>query len=310
MRLRRSIVVPAVIVLALLLCSAFGLGYRMGRGRLCAEVAMSWRSSQGETLRRAVSQKVGLRWRHALQGQRCTLTATWPEAATTQEASWRYDVESAKLFAHGTSAASVFAGAGLWADQDGAQVASHAPPPVSGPGDLSLLLLGSGFALYVALLAWSDQIQSLRRDTRELQSKFVTATKIDGHRFIDFLETKDPDRQIELLNVLLQSAELNKPANAEVVGQFLRWDAASTELARLSLWKYRLTVCLTLYLLVAGVIGVVTSLLHWPLSPEADMWLAAGAALLIFLGVGVVIHWNARERAFHDLVGAISAKVL
>jgi hypothetical protein len=179
--------------------------------------------------------------------------------------------------------------------------------------DISLFLIGSGFALFVALLAWSEQIQSMKKDTRDLEAKFISSTTVDKRVFFSLMKSADPEDQLDALTQLLASSKLRTVPDVKVLGLFRTWYSQSQRLERYYLWKYRLTVGLTLFLFGGGVTTQVVSdvslsLFSW--KTTLPLAIAASSLLLILIVLAVVLAINSKERRFHELLAQISETVL
>lgn len=90
----------------------FGIGHRRGKGRACFEVAIATRSADGSTLKEALLVKPGTRADYTYWGRDCTLTITLSDRTGMREGRWRYDVETATLFAEDESGHQLFPAAG------------------------------------------------------------------------------------------------------------------------------------------------------------------------------------------------------
>ena len=75
--------------------------------------------------------------------------------------------------------------------------------------EFTLFLTGSGIALFIAMLAWGDQIRSIKKDTRELEKELVQ-TKNLPWQDIRFLIRSDSNNQdkIKALSNLMKKRKL------------------------------------------------------------------------------------------------------
>ncbi len=90
------------------------------------------------------------------------------------------------------------------------------------------LLFGCGFALFVALLAWGNQIRSPRMDVIELENDFVTQMKISKKSLKSLIREKEmsefekkytnDDKLLGLLELV--NKEVTSPTNIQVVNNF------------------------------------------------------------------------------------------
>ena len=179
--------------------------------------------------------------------------------------------------------------------------------------ELTLFLFGSGVALFVALLGWSDQIRSINKDTRELEERFLAATKINRRVFLSVVKPDSPDDQLAALTEILASGKPKTAAAVEVLKIFKTWHEKWTNLETLSAWKYRLAVALTYVLFAAGLLSLLVD-------PHVDISVShfrvrALLVILVFPMVGIlailtiIAVANYKEAYFRELLNSISEKV-
>ena len=126
------------------------------------------------------------------------------------------------------------------------------PPKSDDFSELTLFLFGSGLALFVALLGWSDEIRGINQDTRELEERFLATTKIQKKDFLAVVKPLTPDDQLVALAQILASAKPQTVEHVKVLEIFNRWHTEWTKLEVLSAWKYRLALSLTFAMFIAG----------------------------------------------------------
>ena len=165
------------------------------------------------------------------------------------------------------------------------------------PSDLTLFFLGSGFALFVALLGWSDQIRGLTRQTQELQRDVLKRYPLTRDDLAQLRAAKTADDRIVVLTHLLQAKKLVNPNTAKLVPLLESCDALLPRLDRLSEGKYRLTVTLTGVLFLAGASSLV--------SHQVEQWLLLSPSLLVVAIFIMIIVANGVEREFHNVLSDI-----
>jgi len=179
--------------------------------------------------------------------------------------------------------------------------------------ELSLFLFGSGLALFVALLGWSDQIRGINRDTRQLEEKFLATTKIDRRAFLSVVKPGSPDVKLTALTQILVSGKVKTVAAVEVLKIFQMWHRKWTALEALSAWKYRLSVALTYVLFLAGLLSLfvdshaAVSLLHFRVRALLLVLVIPMSGFLAILTIITVA--NAKESYFRELINSLSEKV-
>lgn len=184
------------------------------------------------------------------------------------------------------------------------------PEPFS---ELTLFLFGSGVALFVALLGWSDQIRGINKDTREIEKRFLETTKINRTVFLSVVKPASPDDQLAALTEILVSGKAQNVAAVEVLKIFQTWHRKWAAMEALALWKYRLAVALTYSLFVAGLLSLlvnphaVISLCHFQVRALLLTLVVPMAGFLAILTIIAVA--NYKEFYFHELLNSLSEKV-
>lgn len=117
-------------------------------------------------------------------------------------------------------------------------------------------LIGAGLALLLALLAWSDSIRRLHRETLELEKDFSKNRTLDLRRIRTIIRTEvSPEKKIIALNKLLNSAKLKKTEDIDIIEQLSILDSDRRSLENLYNKKYRLVILLTHLFLICGIIN-------------------------------------------------------
>ena len=179
--------------------------------------------------------------------------------------------------------------------------------------ELTLFLFGSGVALFVALLGWSDQIRGINNDTREIETRFLDATQIDKSVFLSIVRPKTPDEQLVALTEILVSKKPRTAAAVEVLPIFQEWHQKWTSLESLSAWKYRLSVYLTYTLFASGFLSalvnpnIVVSAYYFHARMIFFILVIPMAGFLVILTIVAVA--NYKESHFRELLNLLSEKV-
>lgn len=124
---------------------------------------------------------------------------------------------------------------------------------------LTLFLFGSGLALFVALLGWSDQIRGINKDTRDLETRFLATTRVEKSTFLAVAKSTDPNRQLQAVANLIGSAQLARVSDVELLVLFKSWNQQWDKLERFSSYKYDMTIVLTVLMFLSGVTSLFTS---------------------------------------------------
>jgi len=125
--------------------------------------------------------------------------------------------------------------------------------------DLTLFVFASGFALFVALIAWSDQIRGMAREAKEMERGFLQKHGLTREQFRSVLKPADPFEKLSGLTDIMKSGKLKTALDVAALGHFEEWLALSDRLRVLHSWKYWLTVALTISLFAAGLASVFVS---------------------------------------------------
>ena len=117
-------------------------------------------------------------------------------------------------------------------------------------------LIGAGFALVIALLAWSDQIRNLHHETLELEKEFSRNRNLDlrSMRLIIRSERK-PAKRITAINELLNHSKLKSTADVGFISELISININRNKLDDLYKLKYLLVIIITHVLIFSGVIN-------------------------------------------------------
>src|SRR5882762_4848259 len=108
--------------------------------------------------------------------------------------------------------------------------------------EFTLFLFGSGVALFVALLGWSDQIRGFDKDTRELEKDFLTTTELDKQQFLSVIKAATSLDKLASLTAVMRSEKLKSADSVILLDIFKQWHEDWTHLQHVSNHKYNLTV--------------------------------------------------------------------
>lgn len=117
-------------------------------------------------------------------------------------------------------------------------------------------LIGAGLALLIALLAWSDQIQSMQHETREAEKYFFEKRKINWIKIKKMIREKaTPTQILETLNELLKKESFENIDDINVITHFKLLLKKSNQLEHLYILKYILVIVLTASFFLSGFIS-------------------------------------------------------
>lgn len=178
------------------------------------------------------------------------------------------------------------------------------------PSDLSLLLLGSGIALLIALLAWGEQIRSLTKDTRDLERQFQEQHRIHGKAFriITNTSAQPKDRIYELTQIMTGDIAPDADQLA-LLTLFTDWKPLARNLRESYDLKYRLTLLLTTLFLLLGFLSLwlpgqsSLTICRRSITFDAVCFMLIGAMITWHLGLLLVI--ERREQRLNALLAQI-----
>ena len=168
-------------------------------------------------------------------------------------------------------------------------------------------LIGASLALLLALLAWSDSISTLRKDTLELEKDFSRERKLNLRRIRTIIRTEmDVAKRITALNELINSTELKKAEDINIIERLSNLDSDRHQLEILHEIKYLLVIFLTYIFLISGIInyfiGETCSIDIFCLSVNAEFIPILACLLLVQLVLFFVLYLNYVENKYKNEV--------
>jgi len=194
-----------------------------------------------------------------------------------------------------------------------AAVAASANEPRESFSEFTLFLFASALALFVALLGWSDQIRGIDKDTKELEARFLAETGIEKRDFLCVVKPKLAGEQLAALTKLMASGKMQSHVKVDLLSAFKAWNKEWSRLERLSVWKYNLTVVLTLALFLAGTLSLFThpsdQVRLFLFNARTEMLVLALPMSLIVVLLGIIIYGSRRESALRALLESMADRV-
>jgi len=178
---------------------------------------------------------------------------------------------------------------------------------------LTLFLFGGGLALFIALLAWSDQIRGIDQDIRDLENRFLERTGIEKQTFLRIVKPKSPDDRGEALLEVVSAGRIKNQNSAEVLGIFTKWNKQWLWIERLSAGKYYMTIALTIGLFLVGIASLHTSplqqILILSIQCRVEMLILILPATLVAMLLVIIIFIAERENALRSFLKSVSDMV-
>jgi hypothetical protein len=169
-------------------------------------------------------------------------------------------------------------------------------------------------ALFIALLGWSDQIRGFDNDTKELEQRFLGKTRIKKRDFLDIVRPKSPDDQLAAFARVDSEGRVDNEETIEVLRTFAeKLHQPWSRVERLSSWKYKLTIALTIILFLTGIISLFTNPaqqvpLH-VVSVRSEVIILILPVLLIGLLLVIIIRSARWERDVRSILQSMADKV-
>lgn len=179
---------------------------------------------------------------------------------------------------------------------------------------LTLFLFGSGLAIFIALLGWSDQIRGFDNDTKELEQRFLNKTRIKKRDFLEIVRPKSPEEQLAAFARVDSEGRIENAETIDVLRTFAEeLNQPWSRVERLFRWKYKLTIALTIILFLTGIISLFTTptqqALLYAVSMRAEIILLVLPVLLIGLLLAIIIRSARWEKAVRSILQSMADKV-
>lgn len=185
--------------------------------------------------------------------------------------------------------------------------------------DISTLLLGSGFALFIALLAWGNQIREPRKEIKQLEEEFrkefdlkkselnpllrrsyENLTKSDKYTFMD---------EMTALISVMEKNTLKDGKDVNLLQQLKELNMTRCRLEKYYKNRYILSILLTFSFFILGIISIIGQ--NWKVTINEISYSMSGAYLIIvlfFVGIILInlIVTYYIEESFIDKIGEVS----
>jgi hypothetical protein len=185
--------------------------------------------------------------------------------------------------------------------------------PKESLSQLTLFLFGGGLAIFIALLAWSDQIRGIDKDTKELEQRFLEHTGIEKRHFLRIVKPESPDDRGLALTEVLTAGRIKSRDSAEVLRIFTTWNREWSRIVCLSAWKYYLTITLALVFFLAGIGSLFTDPTRQvPLifiTARVEMVILVIPAIVVASLLVILVCIAVRENALRSLLNSVSDMV-
>lgn len=117
-------------------------------------------------------------------------------------------------------------------------------------------LIGAGLALLLALLAWSDQIKNLHKETLDLEKEFSQNRSLPLRKIRKIIRSESrPAQRISAINNLLKNSEIKEKKDIEIINSLINLDPDRLNLEKLNKRKYRLVIALTYLFIISGMVN-------------------------------------------------------
>ena len=181
--------------------------------------------------------------------------------------------------------------------------------------DISTLFLGSGFGLFIALLAWGNQIREPRREIRNLESEFRKEFDLEKSEINPLIRDTDKkvkkysfmDTSIALISVMEKNTL--PPKRVELITKLKDLNKIREGLEKLYKSRYVLTFILTFLLFIFGSIALYTSDMTVnipPLSVSINKLFLLNVLIIMFIIMMNLVLVYTKEETFIKKMSDIS----
>lgn len=129
--------------------------------------------------------------------------------------------------------------------------------------DISTLFWGSGFALFIAMLAWGNRIREPRRDVKELETLFIKNFETDKRTIrplvkesYESLKKSPIEGFLETIDSLVEIMDnIKSKEDVEVIEKFKEVDKLRKTLEKFYKIRYISSLLFTFFLFLLGVLS-------------------------------------------------------
>ena len=179
--------------------------------------------------------------------------------------------------------------------------------------ELTLFLFGSGVALFVGLLAWSDQIKGMDKDTNALEGTFLTVTKLEKRQFMSVVKASTPQEELKALTAVWRTNLLVTPNYVVLLDIFKTWHEDWNHLQHVSSYKYNLTIALTISFFLSGILSLHSNpnrcIAFFSFLVREELLILMCPVLIMAVLMGMMIYSAIKEKDLRDLLIQISDMV-
>ena len=153
------------------------------------------------------------------------------------------------------------------------------------------------------------------KETRELENRFLEKTGIEKRDFLRVVKPESADQQLEALTEIVNAGRLKTKAAVDLLRAFTKRTERSpwSQIERLSVWKYNLTIALTIALFVSGIVSLFTTptqKLHLHIaSVRVEMVVLILPMTFIGLLLIIIVCSTAQEKTLRSLLNSMADKV-
>lgn len=116
--------------------------------------------------------------------------------------------------------------------------------------------MGSGLAILLGLLAWSDKIKSWHKETMEAEKEFCNKRKIDWNQIRELTRGESSEKKLLALSKLLNTKSIKDKKEVEIIDQFSSLSNKRDRLKKLYSVKYALVIILAFLFFISGTVNL------------------------------------------------------
>lgn len=117
-------------------------------------------------------------------------------------------------------------------------------------------LIGTGMALLLVLIGWSEQVKSWHKDTIEAEKEFSKSHNLKWKEIRPLIRTETlPVKKLKALNKLLIKKSLKEVQDVKIIEKLLTLDKERNQLENFYRIKYKLIFIMTILYFSSGIIN-------------------------------------------------------
>jgi len=181
-------------------------------------------------------------------------------------------------------------------------------------GEITIFLLGSGVALFIALLGWSDQIRTPQKETKQLERQFMKKRKITWENLRAMIRSSTPAQKIKSYMNLMRAGKMKHKDINQQIKLLEDLNESKEALEKINIDKYNYTVYLTISCFLFGILSYLFHFKLWKLSEylsilDSDSVFVLIPIILIIIVCFKILNANKEDQKFRNLIKQIDDEI-